>query len=64
MLYGRYGSSEGLPGTLKNDRKRGNGKGRKGSLILIDIRPRDSVSVKILVSGNLKTRLINERNVY
>ena len=60
MLHGRYSSREGLPGTLKNDGKRGNGKGRRGSLILVDIPPRDGVSIKILVGGNLKTRLINE----
>ena len=62
MLHGHYGSREGLPGTLKSDGKRGNGKGRRGSLILVDIPPRDGVSIKILVGGNLKTRLINGIN--
>ena len=60
MLHGRYGSRESLPRTLKNDGKRGNGKGRRGSLILVDIPPRDGVSIKILVGGNLKTHLIYE----
>ena len=35
-------------------------KGRRGSLILVDIPLRDSASIKILAGGNLKIRLICE----
>ena len=69
MLHGRYGSREGLPGTLK---MMANGamvklpcfKGRRSSLILVHIPPRDGISIKILVGGNLKTHLIYGWNVY